>query len=81
MIVDRLSGMAAGKLGMSDSAIAAQILYGVYKSDIRKMLLQSEWGRHLIDIGMGKDIDICSKVDIAPIVPKFRDEMIFVDGQ
>ena len=80
MIVDRLSGSLPEELEKSDTATVTQILYGVHKKDIRKMLLQSEWGRYLIGLGLGKDIDTCAQIDSAPIVPQFKDGVILIHG-
>ena len=81
MIVDRLSESLSEGLEKSDTATVAQTLYGVHKKDIRKMLLQSEWGQYLIGLGLGKDIDTCAQIDIAPIVPQFKDGVILIHGR
>jgi len=70
MIVDRLSETLSEELEKSDTATVTQILYGVHKKDIRKMLLQSEWGQYLIGLGLGKDIDTCAQIDSATRVPR-----------
>jgi len=80
MIVDRLSETLSEELEKSDTATVTQILYGVHKKDIRKMLLQSEWGQYLIGLGLGKDIDTCAQIDSAPIVPHFKDGVILIPG-
>lgn len=80
MIVDRLTGSLPEELEKSDTATVTQILYGVHKKDIRKMLLQSEWGQYLIGLGLGKDIDTCAQIDSAPIVPQFKDGVILIPG-
>jgi 2-phosphosulfolactate phosphatase len=76
MIVDRLSARLSEGLEKSDAATVTQMLYGVHREDIRGMLFDSEWGRHLIGLGLGKDIDTCAEVDSAPIVPEFKDGVI-----
>jgi 2-phosphosulfolactate phosphatase len=81
MIVDKLSERVSGELGKSDTADVAQILYRVHKKDIRGMLFQSEWGQHLIGLGLGKDIDTCAKIDITHIVPKFREGVILLNDE
>jgi 2-phosphosulfolactate phosphatase len=80
MMVDRLTGSIPEELEKSDTATVTQILYGVHKKDIRKMLLQSEWGQYLIGLGLGKDIDTCAQIDITPIVPQFKDGVILIHG-
>jgi 2-phosphosulfolactate phosphatase len=78
MIVDRLTERLSGELEKSDAASVTQMLYGVHKKDIRGMLFNSEWGRHLIHLGLGKDIDTCAEIDSAPIVPRFKDGVVRV---
>lgn len=80
MMVDRLTESLPEELEKSDTATVTQILYGVHKKDIRKMLLQSEWGQYLIGLGLGKDIDTCAQIDSAPIVPHFKDGVILIPG-
>jgi len=81
MIVNRLSETLSDRLEKSDAATVTQILYGVHKKDIRKMLLESEWGKYLIGLGLGKDIDTCAQIDITPIVPQFKDGIILIHGR
>jgi 2-phosphosulfolactate phosphatase len=81
MIVDRLSETLSDRLETSDAATATQILYGVHKKDIRKMLFESEWGQYLIGLGLGRDIDTCAQIDITPIVPQFKDGVILIPGR
>ena len=76
MIVDGLSEGLSGGLENSDAAAVTQMLCAVHKGDIRGMLLRSEWGQHLIGLGLGKDIDTCAAIDSAPIVPRFKDGVI-----
>ena len=76
MIVDRLDESSPRGLEKSDAAAVTQMLYGVHKGDIRGMLLRSEWGQHLIDLGLGKDIDTCAEIDGAPVVPRFKDGVV-----
>jgi 2-phosphosulfolactate phosphatase len=76
MIVDKLSEHVSGGVERGDAATVAQAVYGFHKKDIRGMLIRSEWGQHLLGLGLGKDIDTCSEIDSAPIVPRFRDGVI-----
>lgn len=76
MIVGRLSESLSEGPEKSDAATVAEILYGVHKKDIRGMLLRSEWGQHLIGLGLGEDIGTCARVDSAPVVPRFKDGVV-----
>jgi 2-phosphosulfolactate phosphatase len=78
MIVSRLSESLSEGPEKSDAATVAEILYGIHKKDILGMLLRSEWGRHLIGLGLGKDIETCARVDSAPVVPRFKDGVVRV---
>jgi 2-phosphosulfolactate phosphatase len=76
MIIDNVSEHLSGGVERSDAATVAQMVYRFHKKDIRGMLFRSEWGQHLIGLGLSGDIDTCSEIDSAPIVPRFKEGVI-----
>jgi len=60
----------------TDSNLTVQILYNQYADNILRMLRKSQHGQYLESIGLEKDLEFCSSVDIFDIVPIFKDRMI-----
>lgn len=77
-LIDRLekSGLSPA---LTDSARAAKVQYEYCAGDIQGMLCESEWGRHLESIGLGKDLSICGRTDSSLLVPVFREGKIVLD--
>lgn len=74
--VYNLSQMA--NIDKTDSAIASEILYKSFKSNILKMLQDCEHGRYLISIGLGDDLALCAKVDTTKVVPIYKNGKIIL---
>ena len=72
--VNKLSQIA--RIDKSDSAIAVEMLYQHCKSNILKVLRDSEHGRYLISIGLGDDLTLCSQVDTITVVPIYHNGKI-----
>jgi 2-phosphosulfolactate phosphatase len=62
-----------------DTNLTAQILYKKFGNNILEMLRKSQHGRYLESIGLRKDLEFCSQLDIFNIVPIFRDGLIFLN--
>ncbi len=58
------------------SAMAAEILYQHYASDLLHMLHISDGGKRLLPIGFAEDLAECARVDKYQIVPKYKDGKI-----
>lgn len=56
---------------LTDSARVSQMVYIIYRSDLRKMLAASEHGKYLSSLGYTADLEYCAQVDIFPLVPQF----------
>jgi len=69
MLIDRLLGSPDRPIECSDTAKAAHQLFLIHQDDLRGMLQDCEWGRHIIRKGFGADLDICAQVDLTDIVP------------
>ena len=72
------AGMLVGRIKrlnrsvkISDSSIAAQVLYEKFGDDIPKMLDNTEHGKRLIQNGFKKDIEYCSRYNITKNIPYF----------
>ncbi|RPI16255.1 MAG: 2-phosphosulfolactate phosphatase [Ignavibacteriae bacterium] len=61
---------------LTDSARGALRLYSAYKSDLFKMLSDSEHGRFLASIGFKEDLLECAKVDVCNSLPLLRNGII-----
>ena len=66
LIVDR---MKIRQSELTDSASACWNLYRHYRSDLRGMLRTSDWGRHLMNLGLGPDVEFCARTNWSRIVP------------
>lgn len=72
--VSKLSQFA--DINKTDAAVAVEMLYQVYRTDILEMLRNAEHGRYLISIGLEDDLSLCAQIDIANIVPIYKDGKI-----
>jgi 2-phosphosulfolactate phosphatase len=70
MILSELDG------DMSDAAVAAVSIFHQYQDRVEEILLESEHGRYLQQIGFAKDIEYCARVGIVNCVPE-----VFVSGK
>jgi 2-phosphosulfolactate phosphatase len=69
MLIDRLLSISTRALELSDAARAAHQLFATYRDDLLGMLRGCEWGRNIIQKGLGTDLEICAQVDLTDIVP------------
>lgn len=61
--------MKARKSELTDSASACWNLYQQHQSDLRGMLRKSDWGKYLVSIGLGQDLEFCARTNWSRIVP------------
>jgi phosphosulfolactate phosphohydrolase-like enzyme len=54
---------------LGDGAQACQVLWARYESDVPGLLRSTGWGRHIVGIGLGADLDVCAQVDVTDVVP------------
>jgi len=80
MIINSLKDFYSIESPKRDSNLTAQILYKKLGNDILDMLRKSQHGRYLEKIGLGKDLEFCSRLDIYNIVPVFRKGLISIDN-
>lgn len=60
----------------TDSAKASIHIANFYKKDILRAFSNCSWGKHLIQLGLKKDLEFCSKIDWSNVVPKFKNGKI-----
>lgn len=63
---------------LTDAARVAQILYTIYRSNIRDMLAACEHGVYLTSLGYTQDLDYCAQIDTLQLVPKFTSGIITI---
>ncbi|MEA2021875.1 MAG: 2-phosphosulfolactate phosphatase [Candidatus Caldatribacteriota bacterium] len=76
MLIDSLRKKSPEFYRETDANLTAQMLYTQYADNILGMLKESQHGQYLESIGLGRDLEFCSSVDIFDIVPIFKDGMI-----
>jgi 2-phosphosulfolactate phosphatase len=74
MLIARVSEGEDARI--SDSALAAMVLYRSFGRGILKMMRATEHGKYLEEIGYGDDIKYCSAVDSVPVVPLLEGNVI-----
>jgi 2-phosphosulfolactate phosphatase len=74
-MVDRLIGGATSVV-LGDGARACQALWTRYASDVPGLLRDTGWGRHIVEIGLGADLDVCARLDVTDVVPVMLGERI-----
>lgn len=67
-IVDRALAQA-GALMLGDGARACQVLWTRYAPELSHVLPDTGWGRHLVSIGLGPDLELCAALDVTDAVP------------
>ncbi|MDD3420485.1 MAG: 2-phosphosulfolactate phosphatase [Candidatus Gastranaerophilales bacterium] len=79
LMVSLLVGICASnniEYKISDSADIAMSYYQNNKEDIKGLLLKSEAGQNLLEVGLEADIEDCTKVDYLPFATKFEDGVL-----
>ena len=54
---------------LTDSAKTSQLLFQVYHQRVFESIRDSDHGRYLASIGLGSDLEFCSRVDLVDVVP------------
>ena len=52
-----------------DGARACLALWQRFGADLPGLLRESGWGRHIVAIGLGADLDLCAQLDASGVVP------------
>jgi 2-phosphosulfolactate phosphatase len=67
-VVDRAAGVALD-LTMGDGARACQVLWERFGTDLLRLLSETAWGKRILSLGLGPDIEVCACLDVTEIVP------------
>jgi 2-phosphosulfolactate phosphatase len=54
---------------LGDGARACLTLWERFGADLPGLLQGSGWGRHIVAIGLGADLEICARLDVTDVVP------------
>ncbi len=77
LLVDKLLTDKKGQAFLlSDSALAARILYEKFRGNELAALRDSEHGRYLAQLGFGKDIETAARIDASQALPILEDSAI-----
>ena len=80
MLIDLILRKGEETISLTDASRAAHLLYQRFRANLVEALRLSNHGRDLIDLGLGDDLPYCAQIDITPIVPIFRKEVIRAEG-
>jgi len=81
MLINSLRDIYSDTCQEVDANLTAQVLYKNFGNNILEMLRKSQHGRYLESIGLRKDLEFCSQLDIFNIVPIFRDGLISLNEE
>ncbi len=59
-----------------DTNLIAQILYEKFGPNVLELMLISEHGRYLSDLGFKRDLEFCAQTNIFSVIPFFKDGII-----
>jgi 2-phosphosulfolactate phosphatase len=81
MLINSLRDIYSDTCQGVDANLTAQVLYKKFGNNILEMLRKSQHGQYLESIGLRKDLEFCSQLDIFNIVPIFRDSLISLNEE
>ncbi|MFI5339446.1 MAG: 2-phosphosulfolactate phosphatase [Candidatus Methylomirabilales bacterium] len=67
-IVDRAASVAT-RLVLGDGARACRVLWERFGTDLLRLLPETAWGRRMLAMGFGPDMEVCARVDVTDVVP------------
>lgn len=67
-VVDRAAAQSRALL-LGDGARACQVLWTRYAPELSRFLPDTGWGRHVVSIGLGPDLELCAALDVTDAVP------------
>jgi phosphosulfolactate phosphohydrolase-like enzyme len=56
------------------------VLWARYALDLPGLLRETGWGRHIVGIGLGADLDVCAQLDVTDVVPVMAGGRITLAG-
>ena len=76
MLIDLILKNEEKQIFLTDASYGAQILYRRFKENLVEAFHLSRHGKELIDRGFEDDLAYCAQIDVAPVVPIFREGVI-----
>lgn len=76
MLAERVRELTGAAVVLSDAALLAVRAAQPYYGKMLELLHESFSGRALLEIGYGRDLDHCARLDLLTIVPTLRDGWI-----
>ncbi|HSB77837.1 MAG TPA: 2-phosphosulfolactate phosphatase [Candidatus Methylomirabilis sp.] len=70
-IVEQAAALGRG-LELGDGARACQALWARFGSNLPQLLRETEWGRHIVGLGLEVDLDICASLDVTNVLPRME---------
>jgi len=76
MLVNLILEKGKKPISLTDASQCAQIVYQRFKNNLLEAFRLSRHGKELIDRGFEEDLAYCAQIDIASLVPVFREGVI-----
>jgi 2-phosphosulfolactate phosphatase len=76
MLIDLIANQEKKQIFLNDASYAAQIIYQRFKNNLLEAFHLSHHGKELINRGFEDDLAYCAQIDVAPLVPIFREGVI-----
>jgi 2-phosphosulfolactate phosphatase len=57
---------------LGDGARACRLLWQHYAAELPALLQSTGWGRHILALGLGPDLELCARLDTTEVVPVLR---------
>jgi 2-phosphosulfolactate phosphatase len=67
-VVERTLSLDASPT-LGDGASACLVLWKNFARNLSTVVRESGWGRRVVQLGLGADLDICSRLDVADVLP------------
>jgi 2-phosphosulfolactate phosphatase len=76
MLIDRIIKKGGRSFLLTDASRSAHILFQKFEANIAESFYLSQHGRNLVARGFEEDLPYCAQVDMANVVPVFKDGVI-----
>ncbi len=68
-------------LTLGDGARACQALWHQLGADLHRLLRETAWGRRMLAMGFGPDLEVCARLDTSDVVPTMQAGRITLSEQ